>query len=476
MAYVMLHETWMEKTSAGAFKPRSSELKAVDEAIKTYHQAKTSQNLRRIRIALHNWKMSKGYGDGSGPPPWYTSERNRNGMITLLDKQIHGYEADLAQSVLKDLAALPFYGIEALADQEGRDLIRQARAEALQSMFAGKKLVIRKTIILEAGKSFYSLFKKTRKAAEAVRTAASGGTTASMASAAAPAAQAGGSGFSAFMQPARKMIEGLIAEIISDLPIEVGQELMRTLSDMVPDFVGEAAAAVAPYVSVATSTVKTIKFTANAAKAEIKIHALEGHLVGVAVGDPAAAANAIIQLIERARNQDIAMAGLYAADAAVKGAALAADAAAFGAPAVSGIVTPIQGLITAMATLGIKIRAIARDTLERHRANKIMASAKEVRLDAGLFQTNPILGCYFIAASTHSDILNFLVEDIGEAGWMNDVETLMKNHVHPLRKAANGLIEKARFEIPGLASQQGALAMSTKAKLQRKLMRKLHLA
>ncbi len=455
MAYVMKYETWMEQTKLGLTKPRSDELKAIDEALKAHDSVPSDDNLRKLRIALHKWKMSKGFG--GSVPAWKSAERNRKGAVELLDQQVH-FTKKPNQAVLDDLAELPFYGVESLADEKARDVLRKAREQALQTMFAGKRLTPKKAAMLVAAQALKSKLGKVKSSGQQVAAAASGASKAG--SALKSAVSAIGP-----VKQAREMADGLIAEALSGLPVQIAHEAMGLINHIIPNFAQELAAAMLPYVSVATSTAKAVKSVGKAVNEWRNQEAATGHLGSVGAGNPRMASEAIIRLIKRARDKELKLAAIYGTDAAVKGAAIAADAATFGVPTVSSIVTPLQGLVTSLALLGITIRAVAMEVQEHYEANRMLAMGSSAQLTGKIFLIDPLLGCYFIAASTHSDIINFAVENIGEKGSTLDIEIMMKNHVHPLRDLARRFILESRYEIVSLANQQGA-AIAQKQKLK----------
>lgn len=436
MPYVMQHETWMKLTEV-SFKPRSKYLKSIDAALKRYHQTKSDQELKSLKLALHHWKMSKGFDGDAKMPAWKTSERNRNKAVETLDAQVFGFQDPHAMGLLAELAELPFYGMEAFAEGAAREAMKQAREEALTELLMGKQMVIRKAGLAV---TLYFIKKKVDKV----------NANASKAASAASAAVTG-----PIKEAARKAVKEMLRELLSDFPLEVVQEAMKAVADLMPDFIGEVAGAVAPYLSVATSGTKALVKTGQAVKQEFAWIEAGEHLAGFGKGDPAAAAEAIRRMIERDRNQSARLAGIYATDATVKAAAIAADAASFGAPTVSAVVTPLQGMATALAVLSLQLFLVCRDFHEKHKANKVLMDRKQIRLSPAVFEAHPLTGCYFVACSNTSDIINFLVEDIGATGWMFDVEVLAKQHVHPMQKTARQYIADARFEIEGLEHSMG---------------------
>lgn len=76
------YRAWLSKTDAGAFAVRSSELRAVDEAILAYEKAGTPYGkewtANELRIALEIWKKATG-------ATWKASDRNKGKAVEQLD-------------------------------------------------------------------------------------------------------------------------------------------------------------------------------------------------------------------------------------------------------------------------------------------------------------------------------------------------------------------------------------------------------
>ena len=73
---------WIQDTSANILTPRSSKLKAVDEAIQQYEKTKNEKDLWRIKNAFEDWKRDQGSG-------WETSVRNRTKAVTKLNAALN---------------------------------------------------------------------------------------------------------------------------------------------------------------------------------------------------------------------------------------------------------------------------------------------------------------------------------------------------------------------------------------------------
>src|SRR6185312_10815033 len=82
-------------------------------------------------------------------------------------------------------------------------------------------------------------------------------------------------------------------------------------------------------------------------------------------------------------------------------------------------------------------------------------------LSHAIFDTCPLLGCYFVAGSTTSNIINFAVGDIGATGWKLDVEVMIREHVQPMIGYARDAISDARLEVQGLERSKASVNDTT---------------
>jgi hypothetical protein len=74
------YKDWMDGTKRGILTPRSSQLKAIDTALKAYEdQGRTIASLKAVAEKLRVWIQFKGGGD-----KWRQSTRNSNGTVARL--------------------------------------------------------------------------------------------------------------------------------------------------------------------------------------------------------------------------------------------------------------------------------------------------------------------------------------------------------------------------------------------------------
>jgi hypothetical protein len=450
MPYVMRYETWMNLTDI-SFKIRSKYLRRVDKALKQYEQMGSQPNLQKLKIALHQWKMSKGFDTIGGKPAWMRDERNRRQAIQTLDLQVYDLPSGGSKEVLADLAELPFYGIEAWAGEEmARQAMKQAREESLVKMFTGTQVTGKKVAM---GYAIDSIKRH-------LDTAKSDGA----AMAKEPAKAAASYAAKPVMAELQRQAVAMIQEVLGSYPIDVAKEVMALLTNTIPEFMTELASSMAPYVSLVKSGGQAFYATARAIQAEYQWVKAEDHLDSFDHGDPYAAVVAVQRMIERKRNQYARLGGIYATDTAIRAGAVLDDAAAHGAPVGSMVIGSVAAFGKAIALLALEIFLVGRDYYEKYKVNKVLTDPSGDKLSKAILDTCPLLGCYYVAGATTSDIINFAVGDIGGTGWKLDVEVMVKKHVTPMIGYAREAISSSRLEVEGLERSKAAVNDTTAGK------------
>ena len=119
MPELLSHRDWMKLTDGGLLSIRSSQLKAVDAALKTYETKPNPTNKDAIMKALVRWFQKEG-------PNWKNSVRNKSNAVDTLHRQL--------------------LGIGPEKTGEGMVAISHARDESraiVHDLFQGQKLVYR---------------------------------------------------------------------------------------------------------------------------------------------------------------------------------------------------------------------------------------------------------------------------------------------------------------------------------------------
>lgn len=94
-----------------------------------------------------------------------------------------------------------------------------------------------------------------------------------------------------------------------------------------------------------------------------------------------------------------------------------------------------------------------------------MLTDSNAKLSRAIFDTCPLLGCYFAAGADDTSILNFALDDIGAPGWKLDIEVMKKRHIEPIIGYARDAISDSRLEVAGLERSKAAVDDTTSGRL-----------
>ena len=238
-------------------------------------------------------------------------------------------------------------------------------------------------------------------------------------------------------------------------PLETGKEFIRVCSgiqdyqDVVDAVTNQTLqqlfTEMTPFLGILTSGLKSAKGWKQVFEGGRNIYQSNQAKLGVLPGDPRAAVDAIITLLERKLAKDSVNAARHSATLGVKVAGLFAD---LGTATTAGV-----GLANAVAGLALELANLGLDYHDLKAGNKRLAQPE--KLNATIFDKCPILGCYIIVISDTSNVLNFCVADIGLPGWMDHVEAMKRQHLDKLIKTANSFIVSSRIHLAGLHTTKG---------------------
>ena len=115
-------------------------------------------------------------------------------------------------------------------------------------------------------------------------------------------------------------------------------------------------------------------------------------------------------------------------------AEIAVTAASFGADYAS----PIIGTANALFSFAHNVYLNILDRNEMKEANLVLSQQEPI--GPRVFDTSPILGCFYVGMSLHLDLIAGISVTIGSSdNWMSDTEKLIKDHIHPLQRRATAL-------------------------------------
>lgn len=384
---------WLEETSRNIFRPRSPELKLVDEAIGQYERSGTPAAMGKVKLTFEGWKRAKG-------PGWAGNERNRSGALTRLQADLQLVQA--VRFTPQELQALAF--------------IAQNRKQAIRALFAGKEVT----------------FKGPTSPKQALQSAV---------------AEVKGKGEEAaqWMRSVGKSPAPDAARIVRDKLEEMARGIFQVdnlsaLGDMagfVLGVIAQCGLSVAPVVGHVKDGYDLIVGWGKAGMALNERHNIARRAYAIDTGAPAAAFAALKKCLA---HEAAAQAG--EASIATTSFALKTGLAMLDGGATSG---PVIGAMKALSQVALKLYLLNAERLATKAANEILRSGP---LDINLFKTYPLLGCYMLTSATLSDMLP--LESFGMPGWVDYIETLKSRGYDGIYDSAAGLIESSPWEIRGM--------------------------
>jgi hypothetical protein len=393
IAVTITLDEWLRQTELGRLHPRSREMKAIDAALKAYHDGGKRENgFVALKMAFDNWVRAQ----GSSGKSWTQSDRNKSGAVSTLHQQILLVDANRSVQLMADTP-----------EWEARKALVSAEREAMTRLFEGRRLI----------------FKDARWKSDLVNAVHTWGT---------PAASAG--------MAVKKLVTTGVAAVG---PNSVSDALRNTLGGQDPaalfqqlgvSFEGFTHAA-EHIVGAAVAPAKLLIDIALASKMVSDRVRVNRERFMFRPGQADAALQCIIRLID----VDLAVIGV---DMAKQVSSIVASS--FGA---APIASAANAIVSTMVNL--KLYAMMADEMRK--------GDEQLRLgnySLDLFDVSPLLGCYFIVMADTSVWVNFSVHDMGTPEWKTTVESMVKR-AQPVREKARSYIRAARFALSGTEGFNG---------------------
>lgn len=400
MSEIMTYERWMKFTDGGYTSIRSSQLKAIDTALKRYHQTKKKTDQDALCKAIVAWMQKEG-------PRWETSVRNRYFAVDDLHKQSMG----LPTPPRSDRETIAFYQLRA----ESRVIVNH--------LFRGKSLTWKPGYF-------------TKLANQKVGTVTNTYTVTN----------------SSLMVAGKTSAPKFAQEVFQSIvPAHSAGEVSMALAQVMPNFMTELTTSMIPFAGVAITGGVAAWNTVKTAFSQYDLSQARMHQSrNLCVGDPAAAISALVRILERERNYNATSASISGTAFAGKLVTILADGGTASNAAI--------GLAAGAAKLINIVRVILRDVLEKREANRRM----QMDVNAEIFDVCPIVGAYLILCVPTSVMVNTVFDRMmhGENGWRGDVERTVTRHLVPLQNEARRVISDGRFEITALNRYPGMLSVN----------------
>jgi len=406
------YQKWMKETSVWN-KPRSKEMKELDAAIQDYDRstlAARDAKLYNIRQYLNAWKAKEG-------PHWMQSVRNQTGIITALDKFLNGTTQGLTRE-----------------EMEAWKLVCAAARENCKKMMMGRQLTVKNTSIGGTLADIASAAKTAYSTAKTVHSVATGVTPLAYQGSKVALQATGAAAHLAIEHAAHDLLKACFD--VADIHI-----VMHALGPLFAEVVHS----ITPFIGMVANGAKAAVGWGLVIKQGWERYQLGQITESFAPGDPEAAFKAILVIVNRNLQAQVGDATIATTGFGLQVGLFFADGGA-----VSG---PVVGVAACVAKLLSQIIQFARDYKETKKVNAQLLSGP---WDLTLFKTCPLLGCYLIACSDTSAVINLAIDEFGSDQWVDKIE-MLKAKADPAIEKAGDLIRDSRYEIRELRHSKGVV-------------------
>lgn len=431
MADIPSHAEWMKSTHS-LVRPRSDFLKQVDAALQRYDAARNDTNREALKKAFDRWRFEQ----SRQGKDWRKSVRNEKGAATNLYRALN--DVDRRRLTAEELEAMQY--------------IARAQAMALSRQFSQAELRFKSSNLMGVAQGVGSKWQRLKTGAQAAKSGAS------TAKSAVSGVKAVGKGIADLQSVGRAGVAQAARAGMSDQLGTVKGHIVQFCRELCPDLDADAvfravglpaveqfAVELAPFVGAISSGGKAVVGWIGVARSHWQRSKVADARFAIAPGDPEAAFDAVIVLLDREITAQTVRAGVKTG--AFTGKLLGAFA---DAGAVTG---PVVGLLELLAEICQTVVEYVVDYRECQAGTRML---KIGALNLELFEVSPILGCYFVVVQDHSTIINFAVGDYGTPNWMFDVEQMMKK-VRVVLEKAQHLIHSSRLEVAGMERMKGVV-------------------
>jgi len=383
------YDQWMRGTALGAMSRRSAAMRKVDKALKAYDKNRSPDGLRELKASFEAWKRTK-------PGGWRQSDRNKKGMVSQLDAMLRG---------------------PAPQDVPLAHLVREQQRQ-VNTLFQFRKLETRVSVKAAIKNGAMTAWRLGKIANGADQLGAAGD---------------------------RGVLRARLISAMDALLREMfGTADMATIGREVSEFLGmsflpDLMKSMMPYAGMLTSGANALLEWKHTVQRAWRRHTVRKHAYAARPGDPAAAVEAISRILWRELHEHAIKASINTADFSVRGIVAASGGSPVGDAVVGGL--------SAIAKLTQTVYIVGRDFREKSAANNILTRGQQI--DHKIFGVHPLLGCYYVVCVPTSNVINILLADMGEDGWVQEVDRMAKAF-DPIKARARQIINDARFVIPNM--------------------------
>ncbi|MBT9560568.1 MAG: hypothetical protein IV100_31375 [Myxococcales bacterium] len=405
---IITYEQWYDLTYE-RFNWRGSELSGVDNGLKAYHLNPCESTARTLKSALDTYIVYLATKNGAD---WEKSSRNAKGGIVTLRAEVD----DLLQGGISEETRML------------RALLIEHRYSSIVRLFGGRKIVIKAREMPPLVQTVKGATDKVGLMADAL---------------------------------------GLVADIVKKVAGAAASptEVPAIIAVLGNQFLNNMALAAIPFVGGAVSAAKGVQKGVDAVQRALQGRAVKTqHIHFVLPGNAMEAAQALVELLRRRRNESAQKAGIYTASAALQ---IAGNFFPGGQ-----LVGSASKIAESFGLMVMDAYIAAQEIKEIAAANLILSrGAKDLCTSTDIFKAYPLIGAYFVKFGDTNDILSVLSREIGTLHWREVVADIKQRHLEPMRELSLGFMLDSRFELQGMhVSDSGFLGIAGKIeKAQEKL-------
>ena len=236
------------------------------------------------------------------------------------------------------------------------------------------------------------------------------------------------------------------------VPAEYVPEVLQFIREAMPDFLTHLSASLIPFAGVAVSGVSTLVQAVVTVKSQYTFHTRRNLARGLAIGEPKAALDAVVAMLDRAVAINNVQLGIGVGALTAKLAGVLTDGGTLSNAA--------TGFAFAVLKFMEMVSEILIDVIEAKAANSRMARPGGV--DGTVFNDCPLIGAYLVCCAPTSVLLNTIFDRFGDHGWRDEVEHSVQNQLTTLRATAGALVRGHRYQIVELMNYAGVLEVNKK--------------
>jgi hypothetical protein len=212
-------------------------------------------------------------------------------------------------------------------------------------------------------------------------------------------------------------------------------------------FIMDFVSAVLPIVQQVKAGAQAASNWAVAAQDWHKANKTKAHSKFLLPGNARDACEAVATLLRNSRDEHATLAGIQTTQLGASTAGLFVD--------LGGVTGPAVAAAAAVAKTCQKVLIMGARYKEVKKVNLILRSEPDRALASNIFQVSPLLGAYYLANNTTSNVLNILSNNLLEDDWMAHWEVNKREHLDPLIAESKRFILESRYVLAPIRQSKG---------------------